>query len=86
VKTKQFKLMTAAAGASAVIAMGALGVANSSVSVAEEPTPGTVATPEATTGETITTTTPPSTPVTSVATPSITGAAPLPSEEQGLPG
>jgi hypothetical protein len=31
-------------------------------------------------------TTPPSTPEATEATPSITGPAPLPSEEQGLPG
>ena len=85
-KTTQLKLVSAAVGASAAIAMGAIGVAFSTVSSAEEPTPGPVATSEATTGETITTTTPPSTPETTQATPSIEGPAPLPPEEEGLPG
>ena len=86
VKTGQFKVVSAAGGASAAIAMVGIGIAFSSVSAAEEPTPGPVATSEATTGETITTTTPPSTPETTIATPSIEGPAPLPTEEQGLPG
>ncbi|RDH77000.1 hypothetical protein DVS77_19480 [Mycolicibacterium moriokaense] len=86
-KSTQLKLVSATVGATAAIAMGALGVAFSSVSSAEEPLiAGPVATPEATTGETITTTTPPSTPETSEAKPSIEGPAPLPPEEQGLPG
>ena len=82
----KLKLVSATVGATAAIAMGALGVAFSTVSSAEEPTPGPVPTPEATTGETITTTTPPSTPETTEATPSIEGPAPLPTEEEGLPG
>jgi hypothetical protein len=87
VKTEQFKAVSAAIGAGAAIVMVGLGVAFSSVSSAQEPiTPGPVTTPEATTGETITTTTPPSTPETTVATPSVTGPAPLPPEEEGLPG
>ncbi len=78
-----FYLWGAMGGASMV----GLGIAFSTVSSAQEPiTPGPVTTSEATTGETITTTTPPSTPETSVATPSIEGPAPLPSEEEGLPG
>ena len=85
-KTTQLKLVSAAVGASSVIAMGVIGVTFSTVSSAEEPTPGPVETSEVTTGETITTTTPPSTPETTQATPSIEGPAPLPSEEQGLPG
>jgi hypothetical protein len=84
--SKQLKMVSATVGAGAAIAMGVVGVAFSTVSSAEEPTPGPVPTSEATTGETITTTTPPSTPETTEATPSITGPAPLPSEEQGLPG
>jgi hypothetical protein len=86
VKSTQLKLVSAAVGASAVIAMGVIGVTFSTVSFAEEPTPGPVETSEVTTGETITTTTPPSTPETTQATPSIEGPAPLPSEEEGLPG
>ena len=82
----KLKLVSATVGATAAIAMGALGVAFSTVSSGEEPTPGPLPTSEATTGETITTTTPPSTPETTEATPSIEGPAPLPTEEQGLPG
>ena len=71
----KLKLVSATVGVTAAFAMGALGVAFSTVSSAG-----------ATTGETITTTTPPSTPETTEATPSIEGPAPLPTEEQGLPG
>ena len=84
-KTTQLKLVSAAVGASAVIAMGAIGVTFSSVSSAE-PDTSTNPTPTAVIGETSTTTTPPSTPETTQATPSIEGPAPLPPEEEGLPG
>lgn len=87
VKIEQLKVVSAAIGAGAAIAMVGLGIASSTVSSAQEPiTPGPVTTPEATTGETITTTTPPSTPETTEAKPSIEGPAALPPEEQGLPG
>lgn len=87
VKIEQFKVVSAAIGASAAIAMVGLGIATSTISSAQEPiTPGPVTTPEATTGETITTTTPPPTPETTEAKPSIEGPAPLPPEEEGLPG
>lgn len=87
VKNAQVKTVSAIVGAGAAVTMVGLGIAFSSVSAADEPiTPGPVTTSEATTGETITTTTPPSTPETTIATPSIEGPAPLPSEEEGLPG
>ena len=63
-KSSQFKLALAGVGASAVIAMGALGLAFSDISAAEPepPPPGPVTTSEITTGATVTeTTTPPST-------------------------
>jgi predicted aconitase len=86
VKIEQLKVVSAAIGAGAAIAMVGIGNATSTVSSAHEPiTPGTVTKPEATTGETITTTTPRSTPQTTEAKPSIEGPAPLPPEE-GLPG
>ena len=86
--SKRLKLVSAGVGASAAIVMGGLGVAFSTVSSAEpEPAPpGPVTTSEATTGQTVTSTTPPTEPSISEAAPSVTGAAPLPSEEQGLPG
>jgi hypothetical protein len=84
VNSKRMKLVSATVGGSAAIAMCALGITFSTVSSAEPEAPEP--TVEATTGETITTTTPPSTPETTVATPSVTGTAPLPTEEQGLPG
>jgi hypothetical protein len=86
VKNERVKAVSAIIGAGAATVLVGLGIAFSSVSAAEEPTPGPVPTPEASTGETATTTTPPSTPDTSVAKPSIEGPAPLPSEEEGLPG
>jgi hypothetical protein len=74
---KKLKLMSAGIGASAVVAMGALGVAFSDVSAAEpDSTPGPVATPEMTSGQTVATTTPPSAPPTSQATPSVTATKP----------
>jgi hypothetical protein len=45
-----------------------------------------VTAPSATTGQTVTVTKAPSAPETSHAKPSVTGPAPLPPEEQGLPG
>jgi hypothetical protein len=86
VNSKQVKIASATIGATAAIAMGALGVAFSSVSSAEEPTPGPQPTPSASTGQTSTSTTAPPTVATPQATPSVTGTAPLPTEEQGLPG
>jgi hypothetical protein len=86
VNTKKFKLVSAGIGASAAIAMCVLGVAVSTIGSAEPGSSGPVPTPHATIGETVTTTTPPTEPSVSEAKPSVTGPAPLPSEEQGLPG
>jgi hypothetical protein len=75
VETKQLKLASAAVGASALIGMGAFGVAFSNVSAAEEPTPappGPVTTSEITTGATITESTEQDGPKTSVAAPATT--------------
>jgi hypothetical protein len=75
VRAKQFKVVSAGVGAGAVVAMGALGVAFSNVSAAEEPTPappGPVTTSEITTGATVTDTTEMEGPATAVAVPPIT--------------
>ena len=85
--SRQYKVISAAVGASAAIAMSVLGVAVSTVSSAQEPfTLSPVTAPTATKGQTVTATKPPSAPATSHAKPSIEGPAPLPPEEQGLPG
>jgi hypothetical protein len=86
VNSRQFKLVTAGIGASAAIAISVLGVAFSTVSSAEPVMTGPVPTSEATKGETMTIKTPPPTPSVNKAKPQITGPAPLPPEEQGLPG
>ena len=82
-KSMNLKLMTAAAGAGALLAMGGITVATSS---ADPETPGLIEPVEATTGQTTTETTAPTAPETSIAVPEITGPAPLPEEEQGVPG
>jgi hypothetical protein len=75
VQAEQWKLGSATIGVSAVVAMGALGLIFGDVSSAEpEPVVGPVA-PQAT-EQTITTTTPPPAPETSVATPSVTATTP----------
>jgi hypothetical protein len=75
VQAKQWKLGSATIGASAVVAMGVLGVIFGDVSSAEpEQAVGPVM-PQAT-EQTITTTTPPPAPETSVATPSVTATTP----------
>ncbi len=85
--SRQYKLVSAAVGASAAIAMSVFGVAFSTVSSAQEPLKlSPVTAPPATPGHTVTATKAPSAPETSRAKPSITGPAPLPPEEQGLPG
>jgi hypothetical protein len=87
VNTTKLKLTSATAGATGVLAMGAISVAFGSTSVAEPSTPGPVPTPTATTGETVVEETPaPLEPSTSLAVPPIKGPAPLPPEEEGLPG
>jgi hypothetical protein len=75
VQAKQWKLGSATIGVSAVVAMGVLGVIFGDVSSAEpEQVVGPVM-PQAT-EQTITTTTPPPAPETSVATPSVTATTP----------
>lgn len=87
VKTGQFNAVSAVIGAGAAIAMVGLGIAFSTSSSAQEPAaPGPVPTSEATTGQTVTNTKAPSTPRTTKAKPSLKGPAPLPPEEEGLPG
>jgi hypothetical protein len=86
--TKTLKVMAATAGAGAVIAMGGLSLAGNSWADPEtEPAPpGPVTTEEVTTGETITEAPLPVTSSSLTAEPEITGPAPLPPEEEGLPG
>jgi hypothetical protein len=75
VQAKQWKLASATIGVSAVVAMGALGLIFGDVSSAEpEQVVGPVA-PQAT-GQTVTTTTPPPAPETSVASPTVTATTP----------
>jgi hypothetical protein len=75
VQAKQWKSGSATIGVSAVIAMGALGVAFGNLSSAEpEQVVGPVA--QQGTEQTITTTTPPPTPETTRATPSVTATTP----------
>ncbi len=84
-RSKQYRVASAAVGASAVIAMGALGVAFSDVSAAEEPTPappGPVTTSEITTGETVVDTVDENGPATSIAVPETTTAP----STAGVPG
>jgi hypothetical protein len=79
VKSKKLKLVSAGVGASAVVAMGALGVtlgeAPSGTSTVSEG-------PEITLGETTTSTTAPLEPVTSIAVPPVTATPP---EGFGMP-
>jgi hypothetical protein len=74
--------MLALIGGSAVVAMGALGVALGQELTGQDATLHS----DMTTGVTITQSVSPTEPQTSKAVPSITGPAPLPPEEQGLPG
>jgi hypothetical protein len=70
---KRVKLLSAVIGASAVVVVGAVGVAVAN----EQAGTGTVGSgPEATLGATTTTTTPPAAPVTSIATPTMTATTP----------
>jgi hypothetical protein len=71
----QWKVGLATIGVSAAVAMGLLGVISGNVSSAEpEQVAGPVA-PQGT-GQTVTTTTPPTAPETSVATPTVTATTP----------
>jgi hypothetical protein len=74
--------LTAVIGASAVVTVGAVavGINQDSSSL------GTDAHSDMSTGVTLTESISPTTPSVTEATPAIKGPAPLPSEEQGLPG
>jgi len=72
---KRVKLLSAVIGVSAVVAMGALGVIFGDVSSAQPAQVVGGVAPQAT-GQTVTTTTPPAAPLTSVATPSVTATTP----------
>ena len=78
-KVKDIKVL-AVVGASAAVTAGALGVA-----LLQGPASGSVA-GDMETGATITQSAAPSTISEESAAPQITGPAPLPTEEQGLPG
>jgi hypothetical protein len=80
-KKNEVKLL-ALIGGSMVALFGALAVAV----VEEQAIPGSVASSGVQTGSTVTQSQPPTAPQTPVATPRIKGPAPLPPEEQGLPG
>jgi len=88
VDIRNLRVVWAGIGASAAIAMVVLGVGfgTAGAAAADGAPSGRVATPQATTGQTVTNTTPPAMPAVSQAKPGLTGPAPLPSEEQGLPG
>ena len=80
-KKTEVKLL-AVVGASAVATLGVLGVA-----VGQELAgAGSVASSGMSTGVTVTAANPPTEPANAVAVPGIKGPAPLPPEEQGLPG
>ena len=72
---KRVKLLSAVIGASAVVTMGALGVILGDVSSAEPAQVVGAVAPQAS-EQTVTTTTPPPVPLTSVATPSVTATTP----------
>jgi hypothetical protein len=72
---KRVKSLSAVIGVSAVVAMGALGVIFGDVSFAQPAQVVGGIAPQAT-GQTVTTTTPPAAPLTSVATPSVTATTP----------
>jgi hypothetical protein len=74
VNSTKLKVMSATAGAGAVLAMGALTVALGAV---HAPSDSVVSdTPTATLGETVTTTTPPTIPETPIASPPVTAHTP----------
>ena len=75
-KTNKVKLMTAMMGGGALIAMGALTVANGDISRADPPAPGPVTTTLVTVGETVTETTAITSPVPTVYQPPVTFTTP----------
>lgn len=77
------KMFAAIMGGSAIVTMGALGAA---IIGGEAGAASAAGSPQMTLGATTTEATPPSAPAVGQAAPSIKGPAPLPSEEQGLPG
>jgi hypothetical protein len=77
-----YKRFAAFVGGCAVVTLGALSVG----SIAAVAAPASAEPAKMSMGATSTETTPPAAPVVSEAAPSIKGPAPLPSEEQGLPG
>jgi hypothetical protein len=81
VNDKQIRLI-AAIGASAVVTVGAVAVGINQ----DHSSLGTDANPDMSTGVTVTESDAPTTLSVTEATPAIKGPAPLPSEEQGLPG
>ena len=80
-KKTEVKLL-AAVGVSAAVTLGVLGVAAGQ----EQAGAGSIASSGMSTGVTVTATNPPTEPANAVAVPGIKGPAPLPPEEQGLPG
>jgi hypothetical protein len=72
--------LAAVIGGSAVVALGVLG------GVAMQASPVSVTSSDMTTGVTVTVSPAPNEPALPMATPDIKGPAPLPLEEQGLPG
>lgn len=77
------KMFAAIVGGSAVVTLGALSAGIVEGSTAPASASGS---PQMTMGATVTETTPPSVEAVQQAAPSIKGPAPLPSEDQGLPG
>lgn len=77
------KMFAAIIGGSAVVTLGALGA---SIFEGQAAIASASGSPQMTLGATTTAATPPSAPAVAQAAPSIKGPAPLPSEEQGLPG
>jgi hypothetical protein len=76
VRAKQYKFGSAMIGVGAAVAMAALGVTFGDVSAAESPSQVLSPVAPQATGQTVTTTTPPSVPEVSVATPSVTATTP----------
>ena len=75
-QAKQWKAAAATIGASAVVAIGALGVIFGDVMSSAEPAQVVGAVPPQATEQTVTTTTPPAAPETSVASPTVTATTP----------